>query len=403
MISKVQKDTILTLLSKGAIVFINLAIVVCITQFWGVEGKGYQAIFLVNLGFISIVTDIFTNSSIAYYVRKVGASKLYAQACLWTFICSSCGVLICYFIPNTPFLIFLLISSFLTGYLTFHNALYIGMQKIKYYNIITILQPLFLLIFILLLYKTKQSTYYDYFYAYIFSLIIVILISQFFTKQTVGKIKFQLDFSVTKQSFNYGLKNELSNFFQLIIKRLSYYFILFYLSESSLGIFSVAVAISESILPITRSISVVQYSKIIKEGNTKNARKGVVSSSFFSIALSFFCITVILLLPNSIFTYIFTDACSNLKQIVLLISPGALCISFSNIYGHYFSAIGKMNILVFRSVVGAILTLILLIIFIPMWGINGACIISSFVHFICAAIMVGYFIKIKNEDKLILE
>ncbi|MCL1851052.1 MAG: hypothetical protein FWF70_06610, partial [Bacteroidetes bacterium] len=144
MISKKeQKNTILTIFSKGVIVLANFLITVCIMQFWGAEGKGYQALFITNLGFIAIFTNIFTNSSISYFVRKVGASKLYAQACLWTFICSSVGVLVCYFLPNNSFPVFLFISSLLSGYLTFHNALYIGMQKIKYFNLLTVLQPLF--------------------------------------------------------------------------------------------------------------------------------------------------------------------------------------------------------------------------------------------------------------------
>ncbi|MDR2972182.1 MAG: hypothetical protein LBU83_09675, partial [Bacteroidales bacterium] len=71
ILKKEQKDTIITILTKGTIVLINFAIVVCITQFWGAEGKGYQALFITNLGLIANVTNIFTNSSISYYVRKV--------------------------------------------------------------------------------------------------------------------------------------------------------------------------------------------------------------------------------------------------------------------------------------------------------------------------------------------
>jgi O-antigen/teichoic acid export membrane protein len=399
MISKKeQKDTILTIFSKGVIVVANFLITACIMHFWGAEGKGYQAIFIANLGFIAIVTNIFTNSSVSYFIRKVGASKLYAQACLWTFISSSIGVLVCYFLPNNPSLpVILLISSLLTGYLTFHNALYIGMQKIKYFNLITVLQPLFLLIFIFLLYKTTNSTYFDYFYAHIFSLILVILIAHIFTRKTVGKIKIQLDFSVTKQSFNYGFQNELSNFFHYLVLRLSYYFIVYYISEAAVGVFSVGISISEAIWHISRSISMVQYSKIIKEGNTQSARKGIVTSSFISIVFSMCCILILLLLPNFVFTDIFTDECSNVKQIILLMSPGILSISFSSVYAHYFAALGKMRILVLKSVIGAILTAILLVFFIPLWNINGACITSSIVHFVCSAIIVGYFIIFKEK------
>ena len=401
MISKEErKDTMITIFTKGLIVLLNFAIVVCITQFWGAEGKGHQALFIANLGLISIVANVFTNSSISYLVRKVGASKLYSQACIWTFITSTCGICILYFLNQTSFLSLLFVSSLLTGYLTFHNALYIGMQKIKYLNLLTLLQPLFLLLFMFFFYKIKQSNIYDYFYAHILSLVILILIAHFLTRKTVGRIKIKFDISVTKQSFNYGFQTELSNFFHFLALRLSYYFILYYLGNVPLGIFSVGISISESIWFISRSIAVVQYSKIIKEGNTQNVKKGVVTTSLFSLVFTLCCVGLLLLLPNSVFSFIFTKEFYNLKQIVLLMSPGILFISFSTVYAHYFSALGKLKIQVIKSVVGALLTLILSVTLIPLWKMNGACITSSLVHFVCSAIIVGYFFILKDKEKV---
>ena len=399
MLTKERKDTLLTLFSRAAIVMITFAITIFILQFWGAEGKGIQAIFIANLGMIAIVSNVFTNSSIAFYVRKVGASKLYAWACIWTFISASVGAVVCYYFDNHSFTIFLFVASLLTGYLAFHNALYIGMQKIKYYNLLTILQPLFVLIFMILLYKVKETTYFDYFYAYILSLIVVIVIATFLTRKTVGKIKLELDFAVTKQSFNYGFQNELSNFLQYFIYRLSYYFIVYYLSEASLGVFSVGVSISEAIWHISRSVSMVQYSKVIKEGNTPGSRKGVVTASLFSFVFSLLGIGIILLLPKSVFAFVFTAECADVKQIVLLLSPGILSIAFSSVYAHFFAAIGKMKILVLKSAIGALLTLILLVILLPLWGMSGACITTSIVHFVCSAILVICFFILKKKEK----
>ena len=401
MISKKERrDTLLTMFSRAAIVLINLLIVVFIARFWGAEGKGYQTLFVTYLGNIAIVANIFTNSSISYYIRKLGAAKLYASACLWIFISSSLGVLLYYFLPisnieNNAFFVLLLISSLLAGYITFHNALYIGMQKIKYYNLIILLQPLFLLIFMVLLFKITEINYFAYFYAYIFSLIVVISIAFFLTRKTVGRIGIKFDFSVAKKSFNYGFQNELSSFFQFLTTRLSIYLIPYYLSEASLGVFAVGLSISESVWHISKSISMVQYSKIIKEGNTQSARNGVITASLFSVVFSFICIAIILMLPATVFTRIFTDEFYDVKQITLLMSPGILFISFSNIYGHYFAALGKMKVLILKSVVGAILTLIMLVIFIPLWNINGACITSSIAHFVGSAIIVVYFFILK--------
>jgi len=405
MISKKERrDTILTICSRAAIVLVNLLIVVFIARFWGAEGKGYQTIFITYLGNIAIVVNIFTNSSVSFFIRKLGASKLYASACLWTFISSSLGVLLYYVLPicnieNNSFFVLLLISSLLAGYITFHNALYIGMQKIKYYNLIIVLQPLLLLLFMVIFYKIAEINYFAYFYAYILSLIMVISIAFFLTRKTVGRIGIEFDFSAAKKSFKYGFQNELSSFFQFLTTRLSIYLIPYYLSEASLGVFAVGLSISESVWHISRSISMVQYSKIIKVGNTQNARNGVITASLFSVVFSFICIVIILLLPASVFTSILTDEFYEVKQITLLMSPGILFVSFSNIYSHYFAALGKMKVLILKSIVGAFLTLILLIIFIPLWNLNGACITSSIAHFVGAAIVVVYFFILREKEK----
>ena len=77
MISKRERrDTLLTMFSRAAIVLINLLIVVFIARFWGAEGKGYQTLFVTYLGNIAIVANIFTNSSISYYIRKLASRSI---------------------------------------------------------------------------------------------------------------------------------------------------------------------------------------------------------------------------------------------------------------------------------------------------------------------------------------
>ena len=399
---KERNDTFFTIFSKGTILLINLIITGCIMQFWGAEGKGYQTVFITNFAIIAIVTNIFNNSSIAFFVQKVGASKLYAQACIWTFVSSSVCVFVFYCIGNSYFLVLLLATSILSGFLSFHNAIYIGMQKIKYFNLLSVLQPLFVLVFMFILYKTTNSTYVDYFYAYIISLIIVISIAFFLTRKTVGKMKFQIDFSITKRSFNYGFQNELSNLFQLLVRRLSIYFLLYYLGAASLGVFAVGMSIAESIWIFSKSISMVQYSKIIHEGNTQNARKGVITASIFSVVISLLCILIILLIPNALLTLVFTNEFLEGKKIILLLSPGVLCFAFSTIYGHYFAAIGKMKILVLHSVTAVLITLVASIFIIPVWKIYGVCVITSFAYFVSSAIIIGYFILMKDKGKYLI-
>ena len=135
--------------------------------------------------------------------------------------------------------------------------------------------------------------------------------------------------------------------------------------------------------------------QIVKEGDTKTTRKGVVKASIYSLIISFLCIVVVLLLPKSLFGLVFGEEFLEVQQIVLFMSPGILAIAFYNVYGHYFAAIGKMKILVFKSVVGVLITLLLSIILVPMWEMNGASVTNSIVHIVCATIVIFYFFRKK--------
>jgi O-antigen/teichoic acid export membrane protein len=61
-----------------------------------------------------------------------------------------------------------------------------------------------------------------------------------------------------------------------------------------------------------------------------------------------------------------------------------------------------MKVLILKSVVGAIITLLMLVIFIPLWNINGACITSSVAHFVGSAIIVVYFFILKKKEENII-
>ncbi|MCL2312700.1 MAG: polysaccharide biosynthesis C-terminal domain-containing protein, partial [Firmicutes bacterium] len=163
----------------------------------------------------------------------------------------------------------------------------------------------------------------------------------------------------------------------------------------SVGVFAIGVSLAEAIWIFSRSISLVQYSNVLQTGDTVKSRKETGKVSLISFLATAACIAIVAVLPANIFSQIFNgEEFSYVKNIIILLSPGILAIAISNVYGNFFSAIGKLNILILKSAAGVVVTLILSLFLISEWGIAGACIVNSSAYIVSSVILfVAFFYK----------
>jgi len=393
-----RKDIIETIFVKGGILVLNFAITLFVARLWGAEGKGMVALFVANLGIISIFCNVFTTGSVSFYLKKIGLSRLMSQAYLWVFIVSGILAVIISFIGDGKLILPLFIVSVLLGFVVFHSSLFIGDQKISHYNLITFLQQFLLLSFMFAIHFLfdKKFGYHSYFYAQIISLLIVFVIAKIITRKTLGRANFKLDRSTIKNSFNFGWQTELSNILQFLNYRFSMYVLSYLSGIEAVGVFAIGVSIAEAIWIFSKSISVVQYSNVLKMGDTSLARKQTEKVSYISLLASIACIAVIAVIPAKFFGLIFgSEEFEYVKTVVLLLSPGILAISISNVYGNFFSAIGRLKILIIKSFVGLLVTILLSFLLISKWEIAGASIVNSAAYIVSSIILIVYFFRRK--------
>jgi O-antigen/teichoic acid export membrane protein len=210
-----------------------------------------------------------------------------------------------------------------------------------------------------------------------------------------------LNISDAKKIFHYGVKSETSYFFQFLNYRASYFFISAWLGLGSLGLFSVAIALTEAIWIISKSISSVHYSNIINTDDPVQRIKLTEKAALNSFLFSFAAIIIIYFIPEDIFTYAFGKDFTGIKPLIVYMFPGVIAIAVSNIYGHYFSGIGKMNILIIKSLLGLILTIAFIFILLKKYELTGACIILN-ISYITSSLYL-YFMFRKEKKKIIAQ
>lgn len=381
-------DTLITLGGKTLILLLNFVIVVITTRLWGAEGRGIISLFVADLGLVGIFASVFNGSSVSYYVQRVSASRLVSQGVLWATTVAGIGAIIEFVFRGVwqGFLFFAI--ACLAATISFHSALYIGKQKIKAYNLVTILQPALTLVFTLLLYfLVPQISFNAYFIGYLLSVLFTLVVASWITQRKVVALSWEFDRQTCKNSLQFGWKTELSNIIQFLNYRFTYYVLGFYLGNVSVGIFSIGVTISEAIWIFSRSVSLVQYSQVLKEGDTLLARKMTRKAAWLSAAGSLVCIIGALLLPTQLYVFVFGAEFADVKTILWLLSPGVLAIAISNVYGNFFSATKHLNILVIKSLAGLVATILLSVILVPIWGIKGACVVNSISYIVSSLIL----------------
>lgn len=389
-----DKDFILTALVKVLILLLNFAAVIFTTQMWGSDGKGFIAIFAADISLVATFTNILTNSSVSFFLKKIGHSPLATLALLWVFFVSAVAAVIVSFtdasVPVLPFFV----VAVLSGCITFHSSLFLGVQKIFQYNLATLLMSALLLLFMLAFhYISPEMGYYAYFYAQILSYFIVLIICKVFTYKIFGRIRFSFSFDTFKKAFNFGWQEELSAFMQFLNARLCFYLIGIYADMSAVGIFSVGVTISEAIWVFSRSMALVQYSRVLKLGDIAEAWLGTRRVTLIILAITVFCIGVAACVPMSVFEYVFGEGFGESKIVILLLAVGIAANSVALVLFNYFSALGRLKILLLRSSAGLVVTLALAFVLIPMWGIEGACLVNSCSYLVSSAVLVVCFVR----------
>ncbi len=392
-----KSNIIATILSKSLILLLNFAVVVLTTQLWGADGRGAVAIFVADLSLISIFANIFTGSSVSYFFSRLGTSKLATAAYLWSFLVPAGGALALLISGRLTEAPFLFAAASLMGLIAFHNSLFVGDQKISYYNLMTVLQPALLLLCMLVChYCWPQLGYYCYFFGQTASLLLMLLVCRFLRHKMQLRLHWDFDHSSNMQLLSFGWKTELSSLLQFFNYRLTYYLLAYFISRGSVGVFSIGVTIAEAIWIVSRSVSMVQFSNVLKQGNTMQSRKETMSLALVSLGISAACLLVILLLPASLFVFVFGPEFGEVKRVVLLLAPGILAIAFSNVLGNYFSAIRKLNILIVKSLIGLIFTLVLALWLIPRWQIDGACMVNAASYLISSVVLFLYYLSKKS-------
>jgi len=397
---KINKNIFLTLFVRIGVAVVNMITVFLTLNVLGANGRGKISLFVTDLVLISMFTNILGGSTISYHTPKTNLKPLVKYAFGWVLVVSFCASLILNFFHDEYLQKHLFFISLINGLLFVNQMILIGNQNIKKYNVLFVLDPLLKLLVLLIgFYLFKNTTLQVFLYSLYISTIVSFCVSVFFVYKYIKFSKLDLVFRF-KDILKYGLGTELSSSIQFLNYRLLFYVVFYQLGATALGWFSVAVSIAESAWIVSRSITVNQYSQILNTSNYNKQRVITNKSVWLSLGLTLPVCLFLIFIPNNFLQLIVKNSVQEIHEIVIYLCPGILCISISNVWGHYFSGIGRYFVNNLKSIIGFCFMFLSGVILIPKFEILGA-VIATVVGYLASSLTLAFFYFKKQKTDLL--
>lgn len=395
-----------TLFSKGSSAFINFAILQITSNVLGGEIRGEISVFVLNIAIIQIVNEIYTGYTLIHFIPKFSFRKLYQFGFIWLLICTAILSLIFYLlniitqgklnIGTDSTWVHLFFLSFIVILHSFHLVFILGKEKIKLYNWLSFSQPFILLISLLVfIFVSQQKSITSYIISMYISFIPpAILSSIYIFKEYRSPI--QQELFLVKQIFTNGFYNQFASVTHILSSRYSYYILSTHLL---VGIYSVATSLIESVWLISGSVSPIILTHVANSKQNEDNKHITFVLAKLCFLLSFFCVVILYFIPNAFFAFLLGKDFFEVKHIMLLLSPGILCMSFSYIIVHYYSGLGQNKTIAIANLGGFITTISLSYTLVSNYGVSGACITSNISFFVTSLIFLIFFMR-KHHFKI---
>jgi O-antigen/teichoic acid export membrane protein len=387
----------LSIATKAFVAGINFLLIIISARYLGANGRGEISFFITVLATTQLFAEIINGPTIVYLSTRLSIRKKIIISFGWAILIS----LISYFI----FALYEFKDSFLLAISSLQFSLSMiclmilqGNNKIKTYNLLLLLQSFLLLGLFLLLILTIERDYHYFIYAFLISWNIPFIIGLFNILKTIKKdhlFKESYKETFTKM-FQKGIESQTGNIISFLNYRLIFYVLAFQNSDKfALGIVSTGFAIVESILMIGNGLGTIQYPYISNSHNITEAKKITIEYVAISFWLSIICLIIINCIPAQCYSFIFGKDFTEIKILVLILSPGILFLNIQNTLSFYFNGLGLYLINTFGSSIGLV-SFIALSIIGYKYGIIGLCTAVSISYIILFIYMLYRFNKHSN-------
>ncbi len=395
------KKIISTLFTRGFVALVNLAILLVSSKQLGGEIRGQISLLILNIAIVQIVNEIYTGYVLVYFIPKYNLKKIYVTGIFWSLLCIALTTFLLiafnllFKMEVSKYWWHISILSCIIIFHSFNGVIILAKENIRTYNFLNFFQPTVLLLILLIqIFILRVKSIDSYIVALYVSFLLSLLISSVQVIYIFKKITHALPVIQTIDIVKKGFYNQLANFCHMLSNRYNFYL----LSNNVLvGIYSSSTSLIESVLIISNSAATIILTYIANSNKSERNTRITFFLGKTCFLLSLFCVLALVIIPANFFTFLLGKDFSQTKIVMLCLSPGILCISFSTVISHYFSGIGRQKLIAIANLAGLCTTIISGYFLVNQFNLLGACYATSLSYFVASVILIAMFM---NEFKL---
>lgn len=279
--------------------------------------------------------------------------------------------------------IYLLFAAILHEY---GGNIWLGRQQFNRYNGNILFRPLIYFLLLLGFYLTNTLTVAAALFTFATSWL---LPGIYIWWKSIFPLKLSWDKTISFATFRYGSQIMVTNLLVFLIYRADLLLIGYFLSQTEVAYYYVAVIIAERLHYLTKSVRIVMlpaasYSKANQEKMPLIARLNLLIVAVGAGLLA--------LLAHWLIPLVFSTQYNPAVKPLLYLLPGIIAITLPKLLSADFAARGLPKYDLYASAVNFIVNLGLNLWLIPRYGISGAA-ISSSISYIIAASLTAYFYR----------
>lgn len=364
----------------------------------GASGLGAIGLIVLGITLVRLAMDLVGGSALVYLVPRVPLSRILRPCYLWALVAAGIGYAVVDLLRLVPhgYSMHVALLALLQGINAIHLSVLIGQQRIRANNQIAVVQAVVLVAAFAILARAPGADPHAFVQAAYISIASALVLSFLAMRKRVPVLG-QAPTNVLRLLIRQGTYVQVANGMQLFNYRLAYWLIEKFQGTALLGIYTVANQLAEGAWLVPKSLAVVLYSKISNTEGLEGQRLLTLTFLKVSMACATALVAVLILLPPSVFQWVFGPEVVGISPLIALLIPGILSMAASQAYSHFFSGTARNIHNVISTGLGLIVTIVAGLALIPTYGLEGAAITATLAYGINTLYQTIAFMRITGS------
>lgn len=397
------RNVSLTFITRIGILIVTLATSVIIARTLGPEGKGLYSLVVLVAFVVLHTTHLGIGSGSGYFLGRKGVS-LELLAGSWFSIslvigCVSLGLsllvvprLVLRLLPDVPVrLVIIALFSIPFALLAANmNALFRANNDFRRYNALAGVAPVSLLaILSVLLFVYPGSKIEAAVVAFLVAYVIAGLAAVGLIMSVV-KLRFHWVKGLMRKALAFGIQAHFASFLEYLSLRIDLVLINFFMQTEHVGFYTISVVLVEKIWIVPEVLSVVLHPRVAHSGDEEaNRLTSIVCRN--TLVVTLLGCAGILVFGRFLIQFFYGDSFLPSVSPLYLLLPGVIATGLSRIIRSDMLARGYPRLIFWSGLVALCTNVVLNVILIPRYGIDGAAVATSISYSLNFIILISAF------------